>query len=57
MVTMLVKDIPQDVWLCADDCNQVYMNKTLIPLNAFDYWILSFKVNRPVKNTRNFSKA
>ena len=30
MVTKLVKDILQNVWLYAADCNQVYMNKTLL---------------------------
>ena len=53
MVTELVNDILQNVWLCATDCYQCNMNKTLFALNAFDHLILTFKVNRSPKNTRN----
>ena len=40
MVTELVNDILQNIWLCATDCNYVYMNKTLFALNAVDHLIL-----------------
>ena len=44
MVTMLVKDIPQNVSLSAAYCYQVYMNIPMFALIAFDYLILTFKV-------------
>ena len=49
MVTELVNYILQNIWLCATDCNLVYMNKTLFALNAFDHLILTFRVNRSPK--------
>ena len=49
MVTELVNDILQNIWLCATDCNYLYMNKTLFALNAVDHLILIFKVNRSPK--------
>ena len=54
MVTMLEMYILQKVGLCAADCNLGYMNKTLFILIAFDYLILTYKVKRSAKNTRNF---
>ena len=54
MVTMLAMYILQKVGLCAADCNLGYMNKTLFILIAFDYLILTYKVKRSAKNTRNF---
>ena len=53
MVTMLVKDIPQDVWLCAMDCyqqNPGYIN-CLQPLD------LSFKDNRSAKKYQKFLES
>ena len=49
MVTELVNDILQDIWLCATECNYVYMNKALFALNAVDHLILTFEVNRSPK--------
>ena len=49
IVTELVNDTLQNIWLCAADCNQVCMNKTLFALNAFDHLILTFKVNMSPK--------
>ena len=43
MATTLVTDILQNVWLCAADYNEVYMNRTLFILIAFNYLILTFK--------------
>ena len=54
MVTMLAMYILPKVWPCAADCNLCYLNKTLFILIAFDYMILTFKVNRSAKNTRYF---
>ena len=44
MVTMLVKDIPQNVSLSAAYCYYLFMNKTRFTLTAFHYLILMFKV-------------
>ena len=49
MVTMWVKNIPQNVSLSAAYCHEVYMNKTMFTLIAFDYLILTFKVKRSGK--------
>ena len=56
MVTLLVKDFLQNVWLYAAGCNLMYMNKTLLTSIAFDYLILIFKVKRSAKNTSYFLK-
>ena len=57
MVTKLAMYILQKVCLCAADCNPGYMIKTLFNLIAFDYLILTFKVNRSAKNTRYFMET
>ena len=49
MITELVNDILQNIWLCATDCNYLYMNKILFVLNAVDHLVLIFKVNRSPK--------
>ena len=48
---MLAMYILQKVYLCAADFNLGYLNKTLFTLTAFDYLILTFKLNRSTKNT------
>ena len=40
MVTMLVKDVS----LPADYCDEVYTNRTMFTLIAYDYFILTFKI-------------
>ena len=57
MATTLVTDILQNVWLCAADYNQVYMNRTLFILIAFNYLILTFKAMRSAKNAIYFLKT
>ena len=51
MVTKLAMYILQKICLCAADCNLGSINKTLFILIAFDYLILTFKVNGSAKNT------
>ena len=57
MVTKSAMHILQNVCLCAADCYLGYMNKTLFSLIAFDYLILTFKVNRSAKITRFFMET
>ena len=57
MATTLVMEILQNVWLCAADYNEVYMNRTLFILIAFNYLILTFKTKRSAKNTIYFMKS
>ena len=52
MVSKLAMHILQKVCLCAADYNLGYTNKTLFTLIAFDYLILTFKVQRSAKNTQ-----
>ena len=49
MVAMWVKNISQNVSLSAAYCHEVYMNRTMFTLIAFDYLILTFKVKRSGK--------
>ena len=56
MVTMLAKDLPPNVSLCAADCNKVSMDRTMLTKIAFDYLILTFKVKMSAENTRYFLK-
>ena len=46
MATTLITDILQNVWLCAADYNEVYMNRALFILIAFNYLLLTFKAKR-----------
>ena len=57
MATTLVTDILQNVWLCATDYNEVYMNRTLLIFIAFKYLILTFKAKRSALNTIYFLKT
>ena len=57
MATTLVTDILQNVLLCAADYNEVYMDRTLFVLIAFNYLILTFKAKRSAKNTTYFLKT
>ena len=51
MVTMLSKDILQNLWLYEADCNLVYMNRIL-----FILFVFNFKVKRSMTTSSFFFK-